>query len=58
MKEKNQEIGEKFVVVIKALDKSKYKNMVDILDEMTITDTKRYAIVEATPIDAELTTNL
>lgn len=56
--QKNKEIGEKFVVVIKALDKSHYKNMVDILDEMTITDTKRYAIVDITPQDVELTNNL
>jgi biopolymer transport protein ExbD len=58
VRQKNQEIGDKFVVVIKALDKSKYKNMVDILDEMTITDTKRYAIVDITPADLELTANL
>jgi biopolymer transport protein ExbD len=56
--QKNKEIGDKFVVVIKAEDKSKYKNMVDILDEMTITDTKRYAIVAITPEDLELTKNL
>src|SRR5690606_28541257 len=41
LRQKGREIGDKFVVVIKAQDKSKYKNMVDILDEMTITDTKR-----------------
>jgi len=56
--QKNREIGEKFVVVIKAMDSSKYKNMVDILDEMTITDTKRYAIVGITPEDLKLTENL
>lgn len=55
---KNKEIGPKFVVVIKAMQKSKYKNMVDILDEMTITDTKRYAIVKILPEDIELTQNL
>jgi biopolymer transport protein ExbD len=55
---KNKEIGDKFVVVIKAMQKSKYKNMVDILDEMTITNTKRYAIVKILPEDIELTQNL
>jgi biopolymer transport protein ExbD len=55
---KNREIGAKFVVVIKAMQKSKYKNMVDILDEMTITKTKRYAIVKILPEDIELTQNL
>lgn len=55
---KNKEIGSKFVVVIKAMEKSKYKNMVDILDEMTITSTERYAIVKILPEDIELTKNL
>lgn len=55
---KNKQIGSKFVVVIKAMQKSKYKNMVDILDEMTITNTKRYAIVKILPEDIELTKNL
>ena len=58
VRQKNKEIGEKFVVVIKAMDTSKYKNMVDILDEMTITDTKRYAIVTITPEDLKLTSSL
>jgi biopolymer transport protein ExbD len=34
------------VVVIKPKDEAVYKNMVDILDEMHITNTQRYAIVE------------
>lgn len=55
---KNKEIGANFVVVIKAMEKSKYKNMVDILDEMAITQTKRYAIVKITPEDLELVNNL
>jgi len=55
---KNKEIGSKFVVVIKAMQKSKYKNMVDMLDEMAITQTKRFAIVKITPEDEELTKNL
>lgn len=43
------------VIVIKAMDKSNYKNMVDILDEMAITNSKRYAIVDIEPVDIELT---
>ncbi|SHH76381.1 Biopolymer transport protein ExbD [Chryseolinea serpens] len=42
------------IVLIKALEKSKYKNMVDILDEMNITNMKRYAIVKVTDVDKDL----
>jgi biopolymer transport protein ExbD len=42
------------IVLIKPSEDSKYKNMVDILDEMAITDMKRYAIVKITPTDKEL----
>jgi biopolymer transport protein ExbD len=36
----------KMMILIKPKDESRYENMVNILDEMDITDTKRYAIVE------------
>lgn len=45
---------EDLVVLIKADEDSRYANMVDILDEMAITDTKKYAIVDITPADKEL----
>ena len=51
--EKNSEIA-KLVVLIKADDKAKYKNVVDILDEMHITNIARYALVDITPVDLEL----
>jgi len=35
-----------FVVVLKPLKSSTYKNMVDILDEMAVTKSKRYALVD------------
>lgn len=38
--------AEDFVVVIKPSPDATYKNIVDILDEMTISDVKRYALVE------------
>jgi biopolymer transport protein ExbD len=44
------------VIVIKSTDEAKYKNMVDILDEMHITGSKRYAIVDLLPEEKELLT--
>lgn len=44
----------KLVVLIKAMDKAKYRNMVDILDEMNINVIKRFALVDITPVDEEL----
>ncbi|TGE20342.1 biopolymer transporter ExbD [Hymenobacter aquaticus] len=44
----------KVVVLIKAADKSNYKNMVDILDEMNITDQKKYALVDISKADEDL----
>jgi len=46
--EKKSEIRD-LIVLIKAMDEAKYKNMVDILDEMTISSIQRYAIVDITP---------
>ena len=43
---------EDFVVVIKPGPEATYKNTVDILDEMTINDVKRYAMVDI--FDTEL----
>ena len=47
IQENKRKIGEKdFVVVIKPTKESTYKNLVDMLDEMAITKTKRYALVD------------
>jgi biopolymer transport protein ExbD len=43
-----------FVVVIKPNAEATYKNSVDILDEMTINDVKRFALVDITPGENEL----
>jgi biopolymer transport protein ExbD len=51
-----QKVGEipKLVVIIKAKKKAKYKNVVDILDEMTICEVPTYAIVDISPDDIKL----
>jgi biopolymer transport protein ExbD len=46
----------KMMVLIKPKDASRYENMVNILDEMDITNTQRYAIVEYTPDDTAIIT--
>lgn len=49
--------GDKTIVLIKMADGAKYKNMVDILDEMDITSTKIYAIQDIVPIEQETIDN-
>ncbi|NCI51661.1 biopolymer transporter ExbD [Sediminibacterium roseum] len=43
-----------YVVIIKPSKESTYKNLVDILDEMTITVSTRYALVDITDIEEQL----
>lgn len=43
---------EELVVLIKAMSSAKYKNMVNILDEMSITNVKRYALVDFLTVDS------
>jgi biopolymer transport protein ExbD len=45
---------EDFVVVIKPGPESTYKNTVDILDEMTINEVKRYAMVDLFTIERQM----
>lgn len=42
------------IVVIKASDKARYVNLVDILDEMLICNIGRYAVVDITPPEIEM----
>lgn len=51
--QKKSEIRD-MIVLIKAMDEAKYKNMVDILDEMTISNIQRYAIVDITGDDKKI----
>ncbi len=50
--EHNNEVAE-LVVLIKPTNEANYKNVVDILDEMNISNIKRYALVDITPDDLE-----
>ena len=43
-----------FVVVIKPNAESTYKNAIDALDEMTINDVKRYALVDISDVENQL----
>lgn len=45
---------EDFVVVIKPTSEATYKNTVDILDEMTINEVKRYALVDIFDVELQL----
>ncbi|MFD3002187.1 ExbD/TolR family protein [Pontibacter toksunensis] len=46
--------NDKMTVMIKPMEESRYKNVVDILDEIKITDTRKYALVEFSDADKEL----
>ena len=42
------------VVLIKPMEEARYKNMVDLLDEMNITESTKYAIMDVDPRDEKL----
>jgi biopolymer transport protein ExbD len=42
------------IVVVKPTDESRYKNLIDILDEMLICNIGRYAVVDITDIEKEM----
>jgi len=58
--EVQQQWGDKdqLVVLIKAMPTSKYRDMVDILDEMSITHTKQYALVDLDKNDSTIMESL
>jgi hypothetical protein len=45
---------EDLMIVIKPSDESTYRDVVDALDEMTINDIKRYALVDISDVEAQL----
>lgn len=54
IKKKRGTPEEDLMVVIKASDESTYKDVVDALDEMTINDIKRYALVDISEVEGKL----
>lgn len=54
--ERNSNVQD-LVVLIKPTNDASYKNVVDILDEMNITNIKRYALVDISPEDLTLIKN-
>jgi biopolymer transport protein ExbD len=46
------------IVLIKASDKVKYGNMVDVIDELAICQIASYAIVKLTPVEKEMLGNV
>jgi len=49
-----QSTGKSMFVIVKPSDKSVYKNVVDMLDELHITDNMAFAIVDITPAEIGL----
>ena len=54
MNPKTKKMEEGIIVLIKARETSRYKNIVDILDEMNITGINTYAVVDITEPDLDL----
>ena len=46
------------IILIKADEKAKYKNLVDIIDEMAITNIANYAIVDIAPLELKMIADL
>lgn len=53
LQEKNKQIN-KMYVLIKPTEKSKYKNVIDILDEIAISEIERFALVKTDDMDNRL----
>lgn len=54
IRKKQSTSTEDLVIIIKPSEDATYKNTVDILDEMTINEIKRYAMVDISPVELEL----
>jgi biopolymer transport protein ExbD len=54
IKKKRSTPPDDLMIVIKPSDESTYKDVVDALDEMTINDIKRYALVDISDVEGQL----
>lgn len=54
LRKKANTVEKDFVVVIKPSDECTYKNVVDILDEMSVNVVKRYALVDISDVETKL----
>jgi biopolymer transport protein ExbD len=54
IRKKRSTAKDDLVIVIKPSEESTYKDVVDILDEMTINDIARYALVDISEVEAQL----
>ncbi len=54
IRQKKAVVDTSLMVIIKPNDQSTYKNVIDILDEMSINVVKRYALVDISPVEDEL----
>ena len=54
LRKKQSTNPEDLVMIIKPSEEATYKNTVDILDEMTIAEIKRYAMVDISPDEYSL----
>jgi biopolymer transport protein ExbD len=51
---KKQAVDSNMVVVIKPTNECSYQNVIDILDEMTISIVKKYALVDISEVESQL----
>ena len=54
IRKKQSTKADDLVIIIKPSEDATYKNTVDILDEMTISEIKRYAMVDISPVEFQL----
>jgi biopolymer transport protein ExbD len=50
----NSELKKSPIILIKAVEKAKYRNLVDIIDEMAICNVASYAVVDPMPDELEI----